>query len=322
MKKINLKRIWTCILALIFCSIMAMAQSRADNLYNQGLKLQKTMTVASQKAAISKFRGAKKLYDSASKKAMCDNAIAVSQNIINTRPWPPVKDDTKDEQPAVKELSLSVSNSEFNLMNPTTQLSVYVTASDPDWEVTTEAPKTGESFVTAKRTGDGTVSIDVKRNNSYKTRSQNIIVTLDKLKRTITVTQKGQIANLDADPLKLEFKADGQTKDLVVYCDSDEEYADNDNCNWFIVSQPEWINVKIDNGNSKESIGQKLRKLGKGLFSKNKKYADNMLPTRIQVQCLGLNRSTSSYKSGRSDYLILGSGEKEVKVLIIQKGGK
>ncbi len=324
MREPNIRRIWTFVLALVFTCSVAMAQSAADRLYNQGLQLQKTLTVSSQKAAIYKFQGAKKLYDSAQKKAMCDNAIAVSRNIIKNAgsvrsPRHTPKDNNKEVEHPVKKLTLSVSNSEFNLKNPGVQLTVTVAASDSDWEVALEQPKTGKSFVSAKRTGDNTITIDVERNNSYRTRTQNVVVRLDNLERTIVVNQKGQEANLDADPLKLEFKTGGQTKDLVVYCDSDVEYEDNQGCNWFIVSQPEWVNVVVENGSSKENLADKL----KSWFNRKKKIPENMLPTKVQIQCLELTKGAgAAYRNGRTDYLVLGSGEKEIKILIIQKGGK
>lgn len=73
------------------CSLAVVAQtSSGDKLYNQGLELQKTMTVQSQNAAIGKFTSAKKLYDSQTKKNQCDQAIAVSRRIIKTlQPDPP-----------------------------------------------------------------------------------------------------------------------------------------------------------------------------------------------------------------------------------------
>ena len=60
------------------------AQTSGDRLYSQGLELQKKQTIQSQKSAIAKFQSAKKLYDSAAKKKQCDDAIAVSNNIIKT----------------------------------------------------------------------------------------------------------------------------------------------------------------------------------------------------------------------------------------------
>lgn len=332
MLQINIRRILILIIGVLLINAVSMAQSAADKAYNDGLRFQKTMTIQAQNSAIAKFQGAKKLYDSAAKKAQCDQAISVSVSIKNSLASGKVNkkkvqrnNDSEEEEVKVKEKTLSLSNSEFSLENVAKQLTVTVDASDDNWEVSVTQPKTGSSFVTAKRTGANSVSIDVERNKSYRTRTQVVNVKMDDLERTILINQSGQEANIEADPLKLEFKTNGQTKEMMVYCDSDEEYDDNSGCNWFIVSQPEWINVVVDNG-GKDSLGEKAKKFGKavtGIFKKNKKYPENMLPTKVLVQCLELTKAAGSdYHNGRSEYLIIGSGDKEIKVLIMQKGKK
>ena len=80
--KINIKLLLLC--AFMGLSNPIMAQNSGDRLYSQGLELQKKQTVQAQKSAIAKFQSAKKLYDSAAKKKQCDDAIAVSNNIIKT----------------------------------------------------------------------------------------------------------------------------------------------------------------------------------------------------------------------------------------------
>ena len=77
-----MKKFLSLLIAILFSTTLMFAQSSGDKLYNQGLQLQKTMTIQSQNQAISKFNSAKKLYDSAAKKAQCDQAISVSRNII------------------------------------------------------------------------------------------------------------------------------------------------------------------------------------------------------------------------------------------------
>ena len=72
-------------LAVFLLPFTIQAQTNADNLFLQGQNLQKTMTVASQNAAIKKFQAAKVLYTTASKKSMCDNQIAAcNTNIRNS----------------------------------------------------------------------------------------------------------------------------------------------------------------------------------------------------------------------------------------------
>lgn len=63
-------------------SLQVNAQTAGDRLFAQGQKLQLKQTVSSQKQAIAKFSAAKKAYDSATKKAMCDNQIAICRSNI------------------------------------------------------------------------------------------------------------------------------------------------------------------------------------------------------------------------------------------------
>ncbi len=76
------------VVALIFaiCCFPATSwgQSNGDKLFMEGQNLQKVMTVASQNAAIKKFRAAKIVYTNASNKTMCDNQIAICNNNLKT----------------------------------------------------------------------------------------------------------------------------------------------------------------------------------------------------------------------------------------------
>ena len=78
-------RLITLVCVFVLSASVMFAQSSGDKLYNQGLALQKTMTVAAQNQAISKFSSAKKLYDSKAKKAQCDQAISVRQSVWQYR---------------------------------------------------------------------------------------------------------------------------------------------------------------------------------------------------------------------------------------------
>ncbi|MDO5764912.1 MAG: BACON domain-containing protein [Elusimicrobiales bacterium] len=58
------------------------AQSACDKLFSNGVKLQQTMTIQSQKKAITYFGKAKVCYDSQAKKNLCDQQIVACRNII------------------------------------------------------------------------------------------------------------------------------------------------------------------------------------------------------------------------------------------------
>ena len=71
------------LVALVLSCLSVFAQkSAADKYYAQGVTCMKTMTVPSQKKAIGFFEKAKVAYDSASKKALCNEQITACRNII------------------------------------------------------------------------------------------------------------------------------------------------------------------------------------------------------------------------------------------------
>ena len=66
------------IIILVMCFPIGInAQSAGDRLFKQGQELQMKQNERSQNQAIAKFTAAKKAYDSADKKSMCDNQIKI-----------------------------------------------------------------------------------------------------------------------------------------------------------------------------------------------------------------------------------------------------
>lgn len=111
------KLLLTVVIAVL--SLQANAQTAGDRLFAQGQKLQLKQTVSSQKQAIAKFSAAKKAYDSSTKKAMCDNQIAICRSNIKliTRKTVVLEKADSAVPPEVAKdpvrLSLSVSSVEF-----------------------------------------------------------------------------------------------------------------------------------------------------------------------------------------------------------------
>lgn len=71
------------VFVLMLCVPAGMvAQSNGDKLFMEGQQLQQVQTIASQNAAIKKFRAAKVVYTTAGKKKICDNQIAICNNNI------------------------------------------------------------------------------------------------------------------------------------------------------------------------------------------------------------------------------------------------
>lgn len=193
-------RFATLIVTLIFGVSVAFAQSAADKVYNIGLQLQKTMSVSAQNQAIAKFTSAKKLYDSAAKKAQCDQAITVSRNIISQ-----INSKSSSSSPTKKpnggvgssatvqaaKPRLNVNPPAFNVDCTERTLNVNVDTNIDDWQVIPIMNSDGSSFVTAYKTGSKMLEITLPVNNQATDREQTVIVLNDDLSAEINITQKG-----------------------------------------------------------------------------------------------------------------------------------
>lgn len=74
------------VVLLACCFVVANAQKAGNKLFKQGQEYQMVQTVPAQKEAIRQFSAAKKAYDSAEMKAMCDNQIKICEkNIANLK---------------------------------------------------------------------------------------------------------------------------------------------------------------------------------------------------------------------------------------------
>lgn len=264
------RRFVTALCGLMLSASIAVAQSPGDRTYNEGLRLQKTMTAKAQKAAIAKFTSAKNLYDSAAKKAQCDHAISKSRKIISELKKPgPAKDDTprkrhRDggktpaEKPAV---TLTLSNQSFEGVDRAgTKLKVGVNASRNDWTLMTILAPDGSSPFKAHRVGNDAVEITVPSNPGSLERKQSFEVCLDTITRRITVVQEGRKVNLSASSQVINLKRDKAAKEAEIWSDCEVTYADNNDANWHVVERPDWARVSIKNDKKKrESEGALIK---------------------------------------------------------------
>ncbi|MBR1504344.1 MAG: BACON domain-containing protein [Prevotella sp.] len=172
---------------LLFCTTNLMAQSsRGDKLFLEGQNLQKTMTIASQNAAIKKFNQAKVAYSSADKKSMCDNQIGIcNENIKRIKQPKPVKKeepkpelkDTVVEEPVVQKrtdvtLSLSVERLDFKSNPKGVTQSVKVECNYEDWQIANK-PDWVSIYITEDRKK---FSVEVEENDSDDPRSGVVVV--------------------------------------------------------------------------------------------------------------------------------------------------
>lgn len=315
--KNKLLRLFTVILLTVFSSVSVFAQtSSGDKLYNQGLKLQKTMTVKAQNSAISKFKSAKKFYDSAAKKAQCDQAIEVSEEIKRNLSSPSSGSKSRTSTPEKKaDPTLSLSNNSFDLDNNGAIIPVTVTSNVPDWTVEAVPNSDGSTFLTVKKTQDNTIEIDCPANDTFTDRSQNIRVSASYIKKIITVNQKARVPYLDASEKIIEFKKKGGKKNIEVYCDAYLVYENNNDANWYVVSKPDWIDVSIDMKKSKGLIDKGMSLL-KG--SKQANENKNVVTSNVIIYASQLNKGSQAAETGRKGIIELASGEKKLTITIHQ----
>lgn len=327
------------IAAMIFACVAAYAQSSGDKLYNQGLQLQSTMTVKAQKSAIVKFQSAKRLYDSATKKAQCDKAISVSYNIISKLSQGKGKrgagsDRTHagvDERP---EATLELSAMSFELTPDSDVLRVTVNTNQEKWTATPVSTSDGSDFLTTSPSEGNIFEIYCPPNNSTNVRTQKVNVTAGDLNKEITVTQAGVRITLDASKKLLEFKRKGGKQKLDIICNAEEAYPDNYDCNWQIIEKPSWLDlaVEYDGGNSlKDRIGKSISnvagKIGLGKKkdkdgdksedqSENEEAGPELVVSKVEIYV----QSAPTGSEARRGEIMIGSGEKRLIIIVNQKG--
>lgn len=312
----------------MLCVSVGMAQKAADNLYNQGLKLQKTMTVKAQKQAISKFKDAKNMYDSADKKAQCDNSIAVSNNLIkeisgggskSKGSSSSSKSHSSSSSTAVKDSpTLDLSNTSFSVGREYKTLDVTVVTNQDSWDYSVVALSDGTSFLSADRKSNNEIQIRVPSNNTTATRTQKVMVTAGGIHKDITVTQTGIPVAIDVNEKVVKIKKKGGNKKLTVSCNSQNRYPDNYNENWYVERKPEWVVVTINEKREKGFFG-KLKDKGEELM-KGKSANDDlsMIESSITLTVDPLPSSNPNYATGRKGEVVLRSGDSKVTINVQQ----
>lgn len=197
---------------LICSSLTVIAQSNGDKLFLEGQRYQRTMTVASQNTAISKFAAAKIVYTSSDKKTMCDNQISICRsnikNINNGNGSGDVKKKTKhktskqdkkskkeeevpveQEKPKIKvrtDVSLKLSESRLDFKykpkEGSTQ-SVDVICNYDDWVVASKP-----DWVTVY-TAKNKISVEVQENESDEERSGIVTIKCDNTECPLVINQ-------------------------------------------------------------------------------------------------------------------------------------
>lgn len=303
------RRLVATLCVLLISASVAVAQSPGDRTYNEGLRLQKTMTTKAQKAAIAKFTSAKNLYDSAAKKAQCDQAISVSLGIIRNLKPNRAKDDTPQKRhrdgaktPAGKPaVTLTLSNQSFEGVDRAgTKLKVGVNASRNDWTLMTILAPDGSSPFTGRRIDNDAVEITVPSNPGSLERKQSFEVCLDTITRRITVVQDGRKVNLSASSQVINLKRDKAAKEAEIWSDCEVTYADNNDANWHVVERPDWARVSIKND------------------KKNRESEGALIKTKIIITAIPQHKGAPE----RMGIIIIESGNSRLEISVNQDAGR
>ena len=195
------------LLMIVMCvaSISVYAQSACDKLFSNGVKLQQTMTISSQKKAISFFEKAKACYDSQAKKDLCDEQIKSCRNIIaqiskakdDDAKKKEIEDDSKEKEETTKELEpqkkeikrdiqLSLEETYVKFKGKGDEFKkVKVNCNYPDWKIT-EQP----AWTNCSRNENNEIVIEVERNPNKEERSGTLRVECGDKIVTLTIIQK------------------------------------------------------------------------------------------------------------------------------------
>lgn len=307
------------VFAMIMLSSTTVAQTSGDKLYSQGLELQKKQTVQAQRSAISKFASAKKLYDSAAKKKQCDDAIAVSNNIIKTISN---KKGQKNNSPQnakealLKASVLELSNEKLELDCRGRSVTVNISTTEPEWSITPIANNDGGAFVSVKQHADGhSFEIICSANLSTRQRSQVVEVRAGDLKKTLVVEQNGKPTILSVEKTVVEFSSKGGSKSIEVYSNSDSQEDDNNNRNWKVVSSPSWINVVGEEYKEKGFLG-KLGDTAKSLVKKNASSAEDpsVVTSVMKIVVSSKNKNSPS----RTGEIVICSESQQATIIVQQ----
>lgn len=308
---------------LLSMSINTNAQSNGDKLFMEGQNLQKTMTVASQNAAIKKFQAAKVVYTTSDKKKMCDNQISICKsNISSLRGGRNKgnKNNEKEEKPAVT-LSLSQKEVVFDGAKGGT-FNIVVTAPTMDWNFNIPDGVGGlDNFAKVTRSSDAkSINIEVGENPTTLDRMQIVNVTNATSTEVLSILQTGKPVTLSTSSNEIEFGLKGGKKTIELYTNSDSIITSNNDLTWYIESRPDWLETNVEVKKDKSVFGKGLSAL-KGLVSGSASASQeaDVKISNIKITVQPIPKSSPLYQKGRKGEIVFASQDKRYKINIVQQ---
>lgn len=185
-------------------ALVVNAQNACDKLFSNGVKCQQTMTISSQRNAISYFEKAKICYDSQAKKDLCDQQIKSCRNIIaqlarsqegkkeesrtTTTETAKQREIDKELHPVQKKdnVKLSLDRNYVKFKGKGNEFQkVKVSCNYPDWEIK-EVPE----WVNCSRNENNEIVIEVEKNPFDTERSAQLQVACGDEVITLTIIQE------------------------------------------------------------------------------------------------------------------------------------
>lgn len=307
----------------LFISISVSAQS-GDKLFMEGQKLQQTLSLSSQNAAIKKFQAAKVVYTTVDKKKMCDNQISIcNKNISLLRSGSRSRSNKKVETGVIEKPKFSLSQNRVDFDGESEgRVNVKVEAATMNWNFTVPAGVDGkDNFLKVTRSSDAkSIDIMVESNPSTLDREQVVNVDYENLHEIITVHQAGKPVTLSTETNQLEFGLKGGNKTIEIYTNSDSIISSNNDLTWYVESKPDWVETNVEVAKKKGLLGKGLKAL-KGFVAGQAVAATqaDVKVSNLKISVSAIPKSSPIYSKGRNGEIIFASQDKRYKIAISQK---
>ncbi len=317
------------VMAFMLCvAAVALAQN-GDKLFIDGQKLQQTMTVASQNAAIQKFKAAKVAYTTADKKKMCDNQIAIcNKNISQIKRGggggsgkKGASQTASTATTSTRFFSVSHSNIVFD-GDKAGSLNVRVDAPTKNWKFSVPAGVGGmDNFLKVTRSNDAkSIDIAVEANDQTLDREQVIQIDYGDNQKEIKVRQLGKSVTLSTDHHQVEFGLKGGKKSIEVYTNSDSIISTNYDQTWYVESKPDWVEVKVEVKKEKGIFGQlgsALKKAVTGTAAAS--TGQDTKTSKVTLITKSIDKKSPEFSTGRKGEIVFSSEDKKFRMTVIQQ---
>lgn len=308
----------------------------ANKVYSEGTALLAQAKSAKTKAArdancddaIKRFKAAAIINTNLKKK--CNTQIAAATRLKKS-PFNGGGGGTPTPAPAPKQ-KLLLGKSEIKVNHLAIKSdTVSVESSSDDWNAFVD--KESEAWCTVKKSKDGkSFTVQCKPNTDTNKRTVSLYVTSGSLRKEIKVEQAGLPVELfvtlaDSKARKIgkkltsavgiesvvekttqvELKKKGSSVGLSVYCNSEKKYSNNENCNWYVMSKPDWCSIIMDTKTNDKNCEEEFKK------KQNVQVRD----FKLVVQKIEDTKS-DDYKMGRKGELVLRSQDTILKIVVYQ----